>query len=164
MDIAADDRVVAAFLIDTGVVGGIADFDVINDHKTRSGRVQDINVPGIKDGIGPFKDQPTSVGGAAGLRRQRGASQSYVRPVDFGFSLNDGHLARVIGEQDGVVSSTGLFLQLSGRFRYRVWKNGFGIGAPTEADGLASFSGIESLLHGLPRFSSRAGLLVRPRR
>src|SRR5260221_13699022 len=152
MDIASNDRVIATFLIDTGVVGGIADFDVIDDHKTRSGRVQDIDIAGIRNGIGPLKHQPTLVPGTAGFRRLGSASQSYVRAVDFGFSLNDGHLAGVISEHDGVARSTGLLLQLSSSLRNRVWKNAFGIGAPAEADGLATRSSIKSLLQGLPRF------------
>jgi hypothetical protein len=149
MDIAAGDRIVAAFLIKPGMVIPFANFNMIENHMTRPGRIHYADrVENVAARTLEYQSagmQGTAIAGVVGS-----ASKSYVRRIDLRGAMNLGDFTRIIGEEDWFLWSAGTLLHLVEPSRsVHILR----VNAASKADCLASSGHIESSLQSLPRFS-----------
>jgi len=151
VDIAADDRIVAAFFVDAVMVVAVSNLHMVEENELRIVIAGAAYADCAKDvsGLRTLKDQAARVGGATAGTVVRRALERYVGAVNSRGAVNHGDFARIIFEDDWFLRNARVVFHLiESHRRFDMLR----INAASKTHCLASHRSIKRLLQGLPRF------------
>jgi len=145
VDIAADDRIVAAFFVEAVMVVAVSNLHMVEENEMRIVIAGAADADCAKDvaGLRTLKDKAARVGCAAAGSVIRRALERYIGAIDSRGALDHGDFARIILEDDWFLRNTRVVLHLiESRRSFDI----LGINAASKTDCLASHSSIKSFL------------------